>query len=91
MNVSLTPVLENFVERKVSEGSYQTASEVVREALRLLSERDEMRRAELERMRREVGRGLEQVAEGKLARLDMKRVRAKGKTLSATRKGASLG
>jgi putative addiction module CopG family antidote len=47
MNVSLTPELEQLVNEKVRTGLYQTASEVVREALRLLKQRDdEARRAE---------------------------------------------
>jgi len=47
MNVSLTPELENLVNEKVRGGLYQTASEVVREALRLLKQRDdEARRAD---------------------------------------------
>jgi antitoxin ParD1/3/4 len=46
MNVSLTPELEDLVNEKVRSGFYQTASEVVREALRLLKQRDdEARRA----------------------------------------------
>ncbi|QOV92326.1 type II toxin-antitoxin system ParD family antitoxin [Humisphaera borealis] len=42
MNVSLTAELERFVEQRVASGRYQTASEVVREGLRLLElqERD---------------------------------------------------
>ena len=47
MNVSLTPELEELVNEKVRGGLYQTASEVVREALRLLKQRDdEARRAD---------------------------------------------
>ena len=47
MNVSLTPELEKLVNEKVRSGLYQTASEVVREALRLLKQRDdEVRRAD---------------------------------------------
>ena len=47
MNVSLTPELEELVNLKVRSGLYQTASEVVREALRLLKQRDdEARRIE---------------------------------------------
>jgi antitoxin ParD1/3/4 len=38
MNVSLTPELEKFVGTKVESGRYNSASEVVREALRLLEE-----------------------------------------------------
>lgn len=41
MNVSLTPELEQFVCDKVDTGMYQTASEVVREGLRLLKNRDD--------------------------------------------------
>ena len=49
MNVSLTPELEALVNEKVRSGFYQTASEVVREALRLLKQRDdEARRADLQ-------------------------------------------
>ena len=40
MNVSLTPRLEKFIRKKVSSGLYNNASEVVREALRLLIERE---------------------------------------------------
>jgi len=40
MNVSLTPELEQFVSAKVDSGRYTSASEVVREALRLLEQQD---------------------------------------------------
>ena len=43
LNVSLTPELEEFVEKRVATGRYQTASEVVREGLRLLELRDRER------------------------------------------------
>ncbi|MXQ12405.1 type II toxin-antitoxin system ParD family antitoxin [Microvirga makkahensis] len=36
MNVSITPELEQFVAAQVATGQYQSASEVVRAALRLL-------------------------------------------------------
>ena len=41
MSVSLTPELEQFVSTKVESGRYNSASEVVREALRLLEEQDQ--------------------------------------------------
>ena len=41
MNVSLTPELEKFVQEKVEGGRYTSASEVVREALRLMEKRDQ--------------------------------------------------
>ena len=43
MNVSLTPELEQLVYEKVKSGRYLSALEVVREALRLLEERDKIR------------------------------------------------
>lgn len=47
MNVSLTPELEKFVSGKVASGLYNSASEVVREALRLLEEHDRARSAQI--------------------------------------------
>lgn len=45
MNVSLTPKLEEFVQEKVKSGRYNSASEVVREALRLLMEEDALKQS----------------------------------------------
>jgi antitoxin ParD1/3/4 len=58
MNVSLTPELEKFVSAKVGSGRYNSASEVVREALRLLEEHDSARAAQLAEFNGEVGRRL---------------------------------
>ena len=60
MNVSLTPELERLVIDKVESGLYQTASEVVREALRLLKERDQAR----VHLRADVQAGFDQLARG---------------------------
>lgn len=59
MNVNLTPQLEELVRSKVSSGLYTSASEVVREALRLLEEQDRLREAKLEELRRDVRKGLD--------------------------------
>ena len=40
MNISLTPALEDYVRRKVATGLYNNASEVIREALRLLVQQE---------------------------------------------------
>ena len=53
MNVNLTPELETLVRRKVASGMYTSASEVVREALRLMEEQDQMRAVRLEQLRQE--------------------------------------
>ena len=59
MNVNLTPQLEQLVREKVSSGRYASASEVVREALRLMEEHDRLRAMKLEQLRRDIREGLE--------------------------------
>jgi antitoxin ParD1/3/4 len=66
MNVSLTPELESYVTGKVSSGLYGSRSEVVRQGLRLLMERDRMMEARLQELRGEVEEGLEQARAGDL-------------------------
>ena len=66
MNVSLTPELEQFVQSRVASGQYQTASEVVREGLRLLEEREQARETALNELRAKIRRGIEQADRGEL-------------------------
>lgn len=66
MNVSLTPELEKLVQDKVTSGLYNSASEVIREGLRLMKERDLLREARLQELRKEVQRGIEQADRGEL-------------------------
>jgi len=64
MNVSLTPGLEEFVAAKVKSGRYNSASEVVREALRLLEEHDRARGAQLAAFNEELGLRLSSLDRG---------------------------
>ena len=64
MNVSLTPELENLVNQKVKTGLYNSASEVIREALRLLEEKDRIREMRLEELRAEIQKGRDQIRSG---------------------------
>ena len=57
MNVHLTPPLEQLVQTKVKSGRYNSASEVVREALRLLEERDQLTELRKEVMRQQIDEG----------------------------------
>jgi antitoxin ParD1/3/4 len=59
MNISLTPKLEGFVKAKVKSGDYNNASEVIREALRVLQEREADRKVQLEALRRLIRDGEE--------------------------------
>jgi antitoxin ParD1/3/4 len=86
MNVSLTPELERVVNEKVESGMYQTASEVVREALRLLKERDEARA----HLRADVQAGFDLLARGEGRSFDKatgrqlsERIKSKGRTARA--------
>ena len=51
MNVSLTPRLVDYVRQKVDAGLYGSSSEVIRDALRMLEERDRQREAALTALR----------------------------------------
>ena len=64
MNVSLTPELESLVHEKVQSGLYMSASEVVREALRLLNDRDSIQQQRLAELKREVAVGTDQLERG---------------------------
>jgi antitoxin ParD1/3/4 len=59
MNVSLTPQLEELVKRKVESGLYNSASEVLREALRLMEEQDRIRDFKIAELRKEIQSGLD--------------------------------
>ena len=62
MQVNLTPELDRLVEEKVASGHYESPSEVVREALRLLFEREPV----LDWLRQEARRGFEQLDTGEV-------------------------
>lgn len=71
MNVSLTPELEQLVNKKVKSGLYHSASEVIREGLRLLKEQDDMRQSRLNQLRTEVEIGAEQIRRGQYTDYDV--------------------
>ena len=64
MNVSLKADWEQFVEAKVASGEYETASEVIRDALRLLKREDEKRQAMLKALRSEIMAGVDDLRQG---------------------------
>lgn len=72
MNVSLTPELEQYIRTKVDSGRYLSASEVVREALRLLEQKE----IRLEELRVEIQKGLDS---GRSKLLNMEAIKAKAR------------
>jgi antitoxin ParD1/3/4 len=64
MNISLTAELERMVDDKVKSGRYASASEVVREGLRLLEEQEQLKQQRLADVRASIDRGIEQLDRG---------------------------
>jgi antitoxin ParD1/3/4 len=84
MNISLTPQLEAFVQEKVASGLYASASEVIREALRVLEEQDKLKAIKLEALRKEIDKGLEQLERGERVPFEPEKIIEK--VLQRTRK-----
>ena len=85
MNVSLTPHLEDLVRGLVASGRYNSASEVVREALRLVEEREQLRAIKLEALRRDVQQGLDDLEAGRSGPLDMEAIKQEARALYTER------
>jgi len=88
MNVSLTPELERFVSGKVASGLYNSASEVVREALRLLEEHDRARSAQIAAFNQELSARLAALDSGENADPEAVRERLRRKSQERRRLSA---
>lgn len=64
MNVHLPQELEELVQSKVKSGRYNSASEVVREALQLMEERDQMLVLRKDEIRHKIAEGLDSLRRG---------------------------
>jgi antitoxin ParD1/3/4 len=90
MDIFLTSELEQFIAHKVESGVYHSASEVVRDGLRLLKERDELHQSRLEELRREIQIGIDQADQGRVIPLTdelVEDIKARGRVRLAARKG----
>lgn len=70
MNINLGTRWEEFISLRVQSGRYLSASEVVREGLRLLQEREQFRQVRIEQLHKELNEGLEQLERGEYVELD---------------------
>jgi antitoxin ParD1/3/4 len=86
MNVNLTPQLEDMIKKKVASGLYNSASEVVRDALRLMEEQDRVRAAKLEQLRQDIRAGLNS---GESTPWDPEEIKCEGRKRSIARVNAS--
>jgi antitoxin ParD1/3/4 len=88
MNVNLGTVFDQFIAQLLETGLYQSQSEVVREGLRLLKEREELKNLRLAELRKEIAIGSKQADRGEfvdgaeafaeIRRRSAQRKRAKG-------------
>jgi antitoxin ParD1/3/4 len=96
MNINLGTQWEEFISSNVDSGRYVSASEVVRDGLRLLQAQEQLRQIRLEQLRREIGRGVEDLERGEYLELDagglkgqLAEVKARGRKQLAKGKDAS--
>ncbi|KAF0215173.1 MAG: transcriptional [Geobacteraceae bacterium] len=88
MNISLTPQLEALVKSKVDSGLYGSASEVMRDALRLLEERDRRQSLRIEELRAEIRKGLDS---GEPTPLDVGTIKTRGRNRLETQQRKANG
>lgn len=79
MNVSLTPELEQFIQAKLNSGMYHSTSEIIREGLRLLKERDQFQEMKLAALREEILKGVQQADQGLFSDLTIEDIKAEGR------------
>jgi antitoxin ParD1/3/4 len=70
-NVNLTQRHSDFIQRVIAEGGYASASEVVREALRLLEQQQEEDRLKLQRLREAIQVGIDQMERGEFTEMPL--------------------
>ncbi|GJL54768.1 MAG: CopG family transcriptional regulator [Nitrospirales bacterium] len=83
MHVSLTPELEALVKRYVEKGRYHSSSEVVREALRLWEEQEQLRELRMEQLRKDIQAGIES---GPVSSLDFDDIKQRGRARLKSKK-----
>jgi len=66
VNISITPELDEFLQKRVKSGRYQTTSEVVREALRLLERHEQERDEAFNQLKAKLEQGAGQAERGAL-------------------------
>ena len=89
MNINLTPQLEEVVRKKVTSGLYNSASEVVREALRLMEHEDSVRAIQLQRLRQDIAEGLNSGAAAIFDPNELKKAARKNRGARGSTRGKS--
>lgn len=85
LNVSLPPELESRVRRHVESGLYGSASEVIREALRLFEAYQNVRMANLAALKADTDLGVADIKAGRVKALDIESIKQRGRATLAAR------
>jgi antitoxin ParD1/3/4 len=85
LTITLPADMAGLVKSAVEDGDYASTSEVIREALRDWKLKREVRLHQLAELKSEIGRGLADVAEGRVSKFDAKRIIARGRKRLADR------
>ncbi|MEZ6233558.1 MAG: type II toxin-antitoxin system ParD family antitoxin [Phycisphaerales bacterium] len=88
LNISVTPAQARFIAARVRSGRYQSASEVVREAIRRLQDDEKRRKIELDEMRAKVAEGLAAAERGEFVTPEQFRATLDAHRTARTRKRA---
>jgi antitoxin ParD1/3/4 len=89
LNVSLPPELENRVRQHVESGLYSSASEVIREALRLFEAYQGVQAASLASLKADIDQGVADIVAGRVRELDTNEIKQRGRKTLVARKTAS--
>ena len=89
MTLSLPPEVLKFVNDKVSSGQFPDAMSVVVGAIENMRQQEEFNREDIEWLRREVQKGLDELDRGECAEWNAEEVKAEGRRLLNERKKKS--
>lgn len=88
LNISLPAEMENRVRQHVASGMYGSASEVIREALRLFEAYQATRDSNLASLKADIAQGMADIEAGRVKDLDMESIKRQGRNTLAARKAA---
>ena len=89
MNVSLPPELEARVRQRVESGMYGSASEVIREALRLFEAYEQVKTAKLDSLRQDIAKGLNDAKKGRAKEINFASLKQQDRRLLKARKATA--
>lgn len=87
LNISLPAELENRVRDHVASGMYGSASEVIREALRLFEAYQTIQVASLTSLKSDIAQGMADVHAGRVVAMDVSAIKSQGRAVLTSKAG----